>query len=123
MTVCLFRPSTTRRLAVTVVGLALAATACADVGNGTVTRNDATGAATICQSIRGAMETDKKAADAATAAGNDAEAKRKMEAVIAGAQGARSVDNCDVSDIVPASAVPALPSDESAPSPSASPSP
>ncbi len=120
MTVSPLRPRTTRQLAGTLVGLALAATACADVGSGTVTRNDATGAATICQSIRSAMETDKKAADAATAAGNDAEAKRKMEAVIAGAQGARSVDNCDVSDIVPASAVPSLPADEATPSPSAS---
>ncbi len=123
MTVSPPRPRTARRLAVAIAGLALTATACADVGSGTITKTDPTAASTICQSIRGAMEADKKAADAAGAAGNEAEAKRKMAAVVAGAQGAGSVDNCDVSDIVPPSAVPALPTSEGAPAPAPSTSP
>ena len=111
-------PRTPTRLALGLAGLALMTAACADVGGSTITTDNPTGPAVICQSIRSTMETDKKAADAARAAGNEAEAKRKLEAVLAGAQGAASVEGCDVSDIVPPTAVPALPSDPAA-SPSA----
>ncbi len=126
MTVSPAARRTTSRLSLALAGLAVSLTACADVGSSDITIDNPTGPAVVCQSIRSAMEADKKAAEAAQAAGNTAEAKRKNEAVIAGAQGARSVENCDVSDLVPASAVPALPSDEAAPasspSPTASPS-
>ena len=111
---------TTKRLALGLAALALTATACADVGSSKLSTDNPTGPAVICQSIRSTMETDKKAADAAKAAGNDAEAKAKMEQVIAGAQGASTVEGCDVSDIVPPSSVPALPSDQAAPSASPS---
>ncbi len=88
----------------------------------TQSTDNPSGPAVICQSIRTAMEADKKAADAAKAAGNDAEAQRRMEAVGAGAQGASTVQGCDVSDIVPASSAPAQASEDASPaaSPSAS---
>jgi hypothetical protein len=91
-------------LAVTLASFAVLGTACADVGGA-----DKPGAGpslsqdqVICQSIRETMQKDKKAADAATAAGNKAEAARLMQNVRAGAEGATTVKNCDTSDIVPA---------------------
>lgn len=114
MTVSLPTTISSRRLGFALAGLALSAAACADVGSSDLdetTAKNANSDQTICQSIRTTMETDKKAAEAAEAAGNAAEAKRKREAVIAGAQGATSVKGCDVSDLVPASAVPALPTE------------
>ena len=125
MTVSSASCRTTSRLALGLAALAVTLSACADVGSSDITIDNPTGPAVVCQSIRSAMEADKKAAEAAQAAGNTAEAKRKNEAVIAGAQGARSVENCDVNDLVPASAVPALPSGEASvaatPSPSGTP--
>jgi len=90
---------TTRNLSLALAGLALATTtACADVGSGGSSSGD--GAAVpssdqdkvICQSIRAAMERDQKAG--------------KKDAVLAGAEGAKSVKGCDVSDLVPAGATP-----------------
>lgn len=102
------RLSTGRLL--TATGAVLVLAGCADVGGSKPPAPaDPTAASTICQSIRTAMQADQKAADAAAAAGNTAEAARRRQAVVAGAQGARSVSGCDTSDIVPASAVPALP--------------
>jgi len=116
-------PRAAGRLALALAGVALTATACADVGDSTINKIDPASDATICQSIRTTMETDKKAADAARAAGNDVEAKRQMEKVVAGAQGAGTLDKCDVSDIIAPSAVPALPTQDLSPATSPSTSP
>jgi len=116
MTVSLPKTISSRRLGLALAGLALSAAACADVGSSDLDGTTAKNANTdeiICQSVRTTMEADKKAAEAAEAAGNTAEAKRKRAAVIAGAQGASTVKGCDVSDLVPASAVPALPTEGS----------
>ena len=102
---------TTRTLSLALAGLALAATACADVGSSSSDdefpvekSNDQD--VIVCQSIRVAMQKDKKAADAAAAKGDKAVAAAKNEAVLAGAEGAKSVKGCDVSDLVPAAASP-----------------
>ncbi|MCA1712604.1 MAG: hypothetical protein LC789_13615 [Actinobacteria bacterium] len=109
-------------LGLALASLALTATACADVGS-----SDRPGAGPslsqdkiICNSIRTTMQKDKAAADAATAAGDKAEAARKMEAVRAGAEGASTVKDCDTSDIIApstAASTPATPPASTPPSP------
>ena len=103
----------TRRFSLATVGVALVALAagCADVGSGSSagetefpvvksTDHDVI----VCQSIRTAIQRDKKAAADAQAAGRTAEAKSKEASVLVGVEGAKSVKNCDVSDLVPAAA-------------------
>ena len=99
------------------VALALGGTACADVGGSNVEVKDEFPVVKstdqdviVCQSIRVAIQKDKKAAEAAQAAGNTQEAKSKLQSVATGVEGAKSVKNCDVSDLVGAAS--------SAPSPS-----
>ncbi len=97
----------TRSLSLTLAGLALAATACADVGSSSSDDEFPVPKSTdqdviVCNSIRHAMQVDKKAADEAAAKGDKVLAAAKNEAVLAGAEGAKSVKNCDVSDLVPA---------------------
>ena len=81
-----------RPLSLALAGLALAATACADVGSSSedefpvVKSTDQD--VVVCQSIRTAIQRDKKA-------GN-------QEAVASGVEGAKSVKGGDVSDLVPA---------------------
>ena len=58
----------------------------------------------VCQSIREAMQTDREAYDKAVAAGNKAVAGGKLDAVRAGAEGAKSVKGCNVTDLLPSSA-------------------
>ena len=102
-----------RSLSLALAGLALAATACADVGGSTTTSDGESPVVrstdqnvVICQSIRVAMQKDAKAAKAAESAGNEAEAAIRNAAVRAGAEGAKSVKGCDVSDLVPGAAKP-----------------
>ena len=81
---------TSRSLSLALAGLALAATACADVGGSSSEQpavKPADQDAVVCQSIRTAIQRDQKA-------GN-------REAVAAGVEGAKSVKGCDVSDLVP----------------------
>ena len=102
----------TRPLSLALVGLALAATACADVGGSSSSDEEFPVVKStdqdviICQSIRVTMQKDAKAARTAQSAGNKAEAARRNEAVLAGAEGAKSVKGCDVSDLVPGAATP-----------------
>jgi hypothetical protein len=102
----------TRPLSIALAGLALAATACADVGGSSSSDEEFPVVKStdqdviICQSIRQTMQKDAKAAQAAEAAGNKAEAQMRNAAVRAGAQGAQSVKGCDVSDLVPGAAKP-----------------
>jgi hypothetical protein len=96
-------------LGLALASLALAATACADVGGADKPAgSEATGPpdSVICTSIRTAMLKDKAAAETAETAGDTAEAGRRRQAVLAGAEGAKSVKDCDTSDIVPVSAPP-----------------
>ena len=82
---------TSRTLSLTLAGIALAATACADVGGGSAEKSTSTPKdqdAIVCNSIRSAIERDLKAG--------------KSEAVAAGVEGAKSVKGCDVTDLVPA---------------------
>jgi hypothetical protein len=92
------------KLGLALASLALAATACADVGGTDKPSSEATTApaAVICSSIRTAMLKDKAAGEAAERAGNKAEAARRAQAVLAGAEGAKSVEGCDTSDIIAA---------------------
>ena len=81
-----------RTLSLALASIALATTACADVGGGSSSGGGAAvpssdQAKVICQSIRSTMERDKKAGH--------------MEEVMAGAEGAKSVKGCDVSDLLP----------------------
>jgi hypothetical protein len=99
-----------RPLSLALAGLALATTACADVGSSSedefpvVKSTDQD--VIICQSIRQTMQKDAKAAKAAESAGNTAEAAIRNAAVRAGAEGAKSVKGCDVSDLLPGAATP-----------------
>jgi hypothetical protein len=99
---------TSRSLSLTLAGLALAATACADVGSSNSSDDEfpvpksSDQDVIVCNSIRHTMQVDKKAADEAAAKGDKVLAAAKNEAVLAGAEGAKSVQNCDVSDLVPA---------------------
>ena len=96
-----------RSLPLALAGLALAATACADVGSGSSSDEEFPVVKStdqdviICQSIRQTMQKDDKAAKAAEAAGNTHEATIRRAAVRAGAEGAKSVKGCDVSDLLP----------------------
>jgi hypothetical protein len=102
--------SLSTRFCLGLVSLALVLTACADVGSGdaggdafpVVTSTDQD--VIYCQSIRVAMQKDKKAADAARSAGRPTEAARLDAAVRTGAEGAKSVKGCDVSDLFPSPA-------------------
>src|SRR5438067_3935193 len=91
-----------RTLSLALAGLALASTAaCADVGSKSTSGDGASVPSSdqdkvVCQSIRAAMQRDAKA-------GNH-------DAVLAGAEGAKSVKGCDVSDLVPAATPKATPS-------------
>src|SRR4051812_17926991 len=102
----------TRSLSLTLAGLALAATACADVGSSNSSDDEfpvvksTDQDVVVCQSIRRTMQEDKKAAAEAAAKGDKAVAAAKQDAVLAGAEGAKSVKKCDVSDLVPAAATP-----------------
>src|SRR3954468_8181705 len=93
-------------LSVTLAGLALAATACADVGSSNSSDDEfpvvksTDQDVVVCQSIRRAMQQDKKAAEAAAAKGDKTQAAAKNDAVLAGAEGAKSVKNCDVADLL-----------------------
>ena len=94
-----------RTLSLALATIALASTAaCADVGKGSSSGDGAAVPSSdqdkiVCQSIRTAMERDKKA-------GN-------KDAVLAGAEGAKSVKGCDVSDLVPAAGGTAKPTPSS----------
>jgi hypothetical protein len=98
-----------RSLSLALAGFALAATACADVGSGSTSTSDQEFPVVqstdqdviVCQSIRQTMQKDAKAAKAAEAAGNKAEADLKNAAVRTGAEGAKTVKGCDVSDLLP----------------------
>jgi hypothetical protein len=103
--------SLSRSFSIALAGLALAA--CADVGGGSSTSDEEFPVVRstdqdviVCQSIRQAMQKDAKAAKAAEAAGNATEADLKNAAVRAGAEGAKSVKGCDVSDLLPGAAKP-----------------
>ena len=98
----------TRPLSIALAGLALAATGCADVGSGSGTSKDEFPVVKstdqdviICQSIRQTMQKDAKAAQTARSAGDTTEATMRDAAVRAGAEGAKSVKGCDVSDLLP----------------------
>jgi hypothetical protein len=99
----------TRRLCLTAASLALLS-GCADVGSGSTAKDEfpvvksTDQDVVVCQSIRTAIQRDKKAAADAQAAGRTAEAKSKENSVLAGVEGAKSVKGCDVTDLVPAAA-------------------
>ena len=98
----------TRSLCLAAV-LALAS-GCADVGSGSTAKDEfpvvksTDEDVVVCQSIRTAIQRDKKAAADAQAAGRTAEAKSKESSILAGVEGAKSVKGCDVSDLVPSAA-------------------
>ena len=108
---------TTRTRSITwslgLASVALALTACADVSGGKnagttevsgPTLDPKNQSGIICQSIRETMKTDRAAYDKAVAAGNKAVAGGKLDAVRAGAEGAKSVKGCNVTDLLPSPA-------------------
>src|SRR5688572_25590104 len=98
--------TTSRRLGLALAGLAFVLAACADVGGSSTSEDEfpvvksTDERVVVCQSIRRAMQIDKKAAAAAEAAGDKAAAAVRNQSVLAGAEGAKSVPGCDVSDLV-----------------------